>query len=337
MTTKEGRIECPESVESVFFSRDGKKLLVVGGTQLGTYMGPSNLYIWDIEREVEEKRIGLGGYVPVKASNSVKLIRLQTTVEVKDVATGETRDHKPASLIAPGLTLALSPDGDLAVRVSSEPLIKVFDIQHDIELAPYKFPPRSIVSCASFSPNGKLLCACGPYEYEAGNKPRSVIVLWHLGESEPVWSWNDMENNLVSFDISPDGSTVASCSNGLGSDDSGELILRDARNGKEVVRRSENAGGYHTVRFSPDGKLLASGGFSLTKASGTSAIWSANDLKPQFTLDGKQGIVTDVRFSPDGKMVATASVDGTVLLWDSATGKRLVAGQEKRARVKARE
>jgi WD40 repeat protein len=43
------------------------------------------------------------------------------------------------------------------------------------------------------------------------------------------------------------------------------------------------------------------------------------------TLAGHLGPVYDVTFSPNGRQVATASADGTVKLWDKATGEELLA------------
>jgi WD40 repeat protein len=76
------------------------------------------------------------------------------------------------------------------------------------------------------------------------------------------------------------------------------------------------------IAFSPDGKLLAA------PTGGVVKLWDVDQRRVTVTLrrpfgdggpENKQ--ITAVAFSPDGKLLLTGSSDGTVRLWDVATGK----------------
>ena len=47
--------------------------------------------------------------------------------------------------------------------------------------------------------------------------------------------------------------------------------------------------------------------------------WNANVI----TLEGHTSDVTSAAYSPDGKQIVSASFDGTIRLWDAATGAQL--------------
>ncbi len=76
-----------------------------------------------------------------------------------------------------------------------------------------------------------------------------------------------------------------------------------------------HSAGIHNIRFSPDGKILASCGYD-----NTAILWDVATGTKIKTLKGHTGGIIEVSFSSDGKKVATASQDGTAKVWNVATG-----------------
>jgi WD40 repeat protein len=73
------------------------------------------------------------------------------------------------------------------------------------------------------------------------------------------------------------------------------------------------------VAFSPDGKVVASGGNAEVGAPAELKLWDIGTGDAKLTLTENQA-VRWVAFSPDGKHLATAEHDGSAKLRDPATG-----------------
>jgi WD40 repeat protein len=95
--------------------------------------------------------------------------------------------------------------------------------------------------------------------------------------------------------------------------------LRQAVYGvRERNRLVGHSYGVWSISFSPDGKILASGGHD-----STIKLWDVSTGKEITTLKGHKYPVYSVSFSPDGKTLASGSVAHTIKLWDVATRKEI--------------
>ena len=74
----------------------------------------------------------------------------------------------------------------------------------------------------------------------------------------------------------------------------------------------------NAVAFSPDGRLLAAGGWR-----GLLTVWPVDHADVVRPLSGHTGIVVSIAFSPDGQLVASASDDGQIIVQQVAGGEKL--------------
>lgn len=134
-----------------------------------------------------------------------------------------------------------------------------------------------------------------------------------LREIEPL-------GGAVSIEYSPRGDMLAGV---LCQDGKFSFCLCDARDGKPIAASRELTGAFYTVRFSPDGRRLATGHLGGLVLWDVSAA-ATDGLRPltQYKTGG-EGIEHPF-FSPDGLILAAGSQqNGDVVMWEVETGKEL--------------
>ncbi len=181
--------------------------------------------------------------------------------------------------------------------------------------------------CTSFSPSGEHIISTDSRTDANG------IKVWDAITGKELLMLSGHEATIWSMSYSPDGTRIVS-----GGEDK-TIRIWDAATGAEVMTlrghgdwpEEPNYSPVSSIAFSPDGTQLVSGSYDYTVR-----IWNAETGAEVMTLRGHpvianhlghSKIVNDVAFSPDGKHIGSASSDGTIRIWDVATGSELLTLQ----------
>jgi WD40 repeat protein len=152
----------------------------------------------------------------------------------------------------------------------------------------------------AFSPDGKSLASAG-YDQK--------VIVWNVRDGtkrfDPIYD----SAGVTSVQFSPDGKQLLTVG--------AQVTLTDLSGDFPTTSKTLNLPDLYLYKavYSPDGKTIA-------VTAGTNVILWKPDAVGRFsqTLDAQTETVRGVAFSPDGKQVASASQDGSLTLWDSATG-----------------
>jgi WD40 repeat protein len=178
----------------------------------------------------------------------------------------------------------------------------------------------------TFTPDSQRLVTFGEdgtvaeWDVSAGRQGEVAAPLVTLKHPVPV-----LPHRYLVF--SPNGKRLASA------DGDGAVQVRDAATGATLYSLKGHKAAVFSVAFSPDGWQLAT-----ASQDGTVKVWDADmtreipgrlgqqdDLAgPQLSLQGPDGKpFRAVTFSPDGRWLAGTSA--TVLVWEAATGRRVLS------------
>ncbi len=159
-----------------------------------------------------------------------------------------------------------------------------------------------------YSPDGTILAVAttiGIWIYDTETYQESALLTY---QESALLTLNKKGVKEILFDT--EGTTLASVHR------RGGITLWDV--GMQSPRKTLMTGSSlnHIMRFSPDGRIFANGGYEEV------LLWDAVTGESKNILKAHKKFVQCLAFSPDGQTLASGGEDQTIHLWDVVTGKR---------------
>lgn len=235
---------------------------------------------------------------------------------------------------------AISPDGrlfatGLMVDYDTEirdARISVWDVQTGDILWTHKL--TSWFRTVLFTPDGKhVLFSTGLPGHRDGLVGRVPIL---DAETGTIVREIATSSGAFALAVSPDGAHIAA---GLSEDYDdyrshgvkGVVRIYSFASSQETQKLEPHLNRLQALKFSPDGKTLASSGIVNDADPEAENLWLRGDIRlwdlesgtkqRQFERPGAHGAVHNIAYSPDGKLlVAPGGREGNILLWDAGAG-----------------
>ena len=159
--------------------------------------------------------------------------------------------------------------------------------------------PLTSMSAPVFSPDARLM---------AVNSLDGQVVLWDRAKGQ-----KRLTAHGAGVAFAPDSRSLA-----VTGSDGGTLEMIDTETGSELWKTESGWGKGRRVAFSPNGKTI------ISDQGGVLRFFDAATGRERLgSSEAHEGGVSFVRYTPDGRLILTAGDDGTVRVWEAASGRQI--------------
>ncbi|SIO67681.1 WD domain-containing protein, G-beta repeat-containing protein [Singulisphaera sp. GP187] len=293
-----------EALTSLAYSPDGKWLAAAAGRSVllfGAEAGNLEATLAGHPGLLTTVRISPDGRTLVAAGGRPGI---HGSFTVWDLATKvkryEIQGHKDSILSA-----AIAPDGKVLATASYDREIKLWDLDEGNEIRTLKDHTDAVYSVA-FAPSGTMLASAGADR---------TVKLWDLTSGRRLKTLSDATAELYTVTFGPGGETVLaggvdrSIHRWRVSDQDASLVNSVFAHDAAVLR----------LVVSADGKTLVSSGEDYDVK-----LWDLPALTTRKALSGQADWPQGLALSPDGLRVAVGRFDGSLSVYEAATGQLIV-------------
>ena len=298
-----------ELVLDVAWSPDGKWLAVSSGNYVRLYAMPGFESVWDFEIGALTHSVAFdpdGEYLAAGSRDgSIRVWR------VSDFNQPEGENHPPNRIIKAhrkGVNqLVFDPQGKSLASGGNDAVARIWEISAAEETR-MMIGGTLTVAAIDFHPDGEILAVSN------GNVIRMRDI-----ESEGIVGSFRSENPLFCLQFDKDGGALAA------GDLENQILLWNTdeayRTGVEKYPQPVILAGHNgrvnsfksiiwDIKFSPTGKLLASGG-----GDGNIFLWDLEKKQALTSIQAHDLGVTSVEFDPEGQYLVSGGLDASVRLW----------------------